>query len=61
MIASRIPMIFMRLIRRKELPIIEVLSNNIVSGQFNTHGIAIEKGKDPCPVVCNSIPQYLNK
>lgn len=44
----------------KDKPVIEVFSNDIISGQFNTHGVAIEKDKDPCPVICYSMPQYLN-
>jgi hypothetical protein len=42
-----------------DIPVIEIFSNDIVSGQLNTHGVAIEKDKDPRPIVCDSVPQHL--
>ena len=41
-------------------PVKEVLGDNIISAQLNSHGISIKKNKDPSPVVCNSVPQNLH-
>ncbi|KAF4348224.1 hypothetical protein G4B88_024830 [Cannabis sativa] len=40
----------------KYKPVIEIFSNDIISGQFNTHGVSVEKDKDPCPVVGDGVP-----
>ena len=41
-------------------PVKEVLGDNIISAQLNSHGISIKKNKDPSPVVCNSVPHNLH-
>ena len=42
--------------REEDKPIIEIFSDDIIGGKFNTHGVAIEEDKDPCPVVSDGIP-----
>lgn len=43
----------------KTKPIKEIFRDDIISGQFNTHGVSVEEDKDPCPVVCNCVPKHL--
>ena len=42
------------------IPVKEILGDNIISAQLDSHRVSIEKNEDPSPVVTNGTPHNLH-
>lgn len=43
----------------EEEPVEEVLGDDVVGGELNTHRVSVEEDEYPCSVVGHCIPQHL--